>query len=58
MNRIIGVICPLFPPRVFAKCLPIRRMIGRCGGDRKLAYSNKPHCFMALQPPFQNNRYN
>jgi hypothetical protein len=30
---------------------------GRGGGDRKLAYSNKPHCFMALQPPFRNNWY-
>jgi hypothetical protein len=33
-NRIIGVICPLLPPRVFAKFLPIRKMVGRGGGDR------------------------
>jgi len=33
-NRIIGVICPLLPPRVFAKYLPISKMIGRGGGDR------------------------
>src|SRR5258707_5454327 len=35
-NRIIGLICPLLPPRVFAKSRPIRRMVGRGGGDRKL----------------------
>jgi len=35
-NRIIGVICPFLPPRVFAKCLPIRRMVGRGGGDRTI----------------------
>jgi hypothetical protein len=29
----------------------------RGGGDRKLTYSTKPHCFMALQPPFRNNWY-
>jgi len=27
------------------------------GVDRKLTDSNKPHCFMALQPPFRNNWY-
>ena len=27
------------------------------GGDRKLGYSNKPHCFTVLQPPSRNNRY-
>jgi len=31
-----------------------RRSLGTGGGDRKLAYSNKPHCFM-VQPPFRNN---
>ena len=25
---------PFLPPRVFVKCLPIRRMVGRGGGDR------------------------
>jgi hypothetical protein len=29
--------CPLLPTRVFAKCLPIIRMIGRGGGDRTRA---------------------
>jgi hypothetical protein len=33
-NRTIGRICPFLPPRVFAKCLPARRMVGRGGGDR------------------------
>jgi hypothetical protein len=33
-NRIIEAICPLLPPRVFVKCLPIKRMVGRGGGDR------------------------
>jgi hypothetical protein len=33
-NRIMELICPFLPPRVFAKCLPIRRMVGRGGGDR------------------------
>jgi hypothetical protein len=33
-NRIINRICPFLPPRVFAKCLPARWMVGRGGGDR------------------------
>jgi hypothetical protein len=33
-NRIIEVICPLLPPRVFVKSRPIRKMVGRGGGDR------------------------
>ena len=33
-NRIVRVICPLLPPRDFAKSLPISRMVGRGGGDR------------------------
>jgi hypothetical protein len=33
-NRVIRLICPFLPPRVFAKCLPIRTMVGRGGGDR------------------------
>jgi len=28
----IGVICPLLPPRVFAKCLPINGMVGGAVG--------------------------
>jgi len=31
-NRIIGVICSPLPPRDFAECLPISRMIGRAVG--------------------------
>ena len=31
-NRIVEVICPLLPPRVFAKCLPIRRTVARVAG--------------------------
>jgi hypothetical protein len=33
-NRIIGLICPFLPPRVFVKCPSIRKMDGRGGGDR------------------------
>jgi hypothetical protein len=33
-NRIIELICPFLPPRVFAKCPAIRKMDGRGGGDR------------------------
>jgi hypothetical protein len=33
-NRIIGLICPFLPPRVFVKCPSIRKMDGRSGGDR------------------------
>jgi hypothetical protein len=33
-NRIIGLICPFLPPRVFVKCPSIRKMVGRGGGDR------------------------
>ena len=41
-NRIIGLICPLLPPRVFAKSRPIRKMVGRGGGDRIYQrYGNK-----------------
>src|SRR6266851_3918579 len=35
-NRIIDLICPFLPPRVFVKCPSIRKMNGRGGGDRKL----------------------
>jgi hypothetical protein len=34
-NRIIGLICPFLPPRVFVKCPSIRKIDGRGGGDRK-----------------------
>ena len=34
-NRIIGLICPFLPPRVFVKCPSIMKMDGRGGGDRK-----------------------
>ena len=33
-NRIISLICPFLPPRVFAKYLPIKGMVGRGCGDR------------------------
>jgi hypothetical protein len=33
-NRIIGLISPFLPPRVFLKCPSIRAMDGRGGGDR------------------------
>ncbi|OLD80258.1 MAG: hypothetical protein AUF67_12900 [Acidobacteria bacterium 13_1_20CM_58_21] len=33
-NRIIGLICPFLPPRVFVKCPSVRKMDGRGGGDR------------------------
>src|SRR5216684_5553494 len=45
-NRIIEVICPLLPPRVFVKSRPIRKMVGRGGGDRT-HIPNRP-------PPFTN----
>ena len=34
-NRIIGLICPFLPPRVFIKYPAIRKIDGRGGGDRK-----------------------
>ena len=33
-NRINGLICPLLPPREFVKSRPVRKMVGRGGGDR------------------------
>ena len=33
-NRVIRLICPFLPPRVFVKCPSIRKMDGRGGGDR------------------------
>jgi hypothetical protein len=33
-DRITGLICVFLPARVFARCLPIKRMVGRGGGDR------------------------
>jgi hypothetical protein len=29
-----GLFAPFLPPRVFVKCLRIRKMVGRGGGDR------------------------
>lgn len=40
-NRFIELICPFLPSRVFAKFLPISRMIGRGGGDRIFGKSHK-----------------
>jgi hypothetical protein len=50
-NRIESQICPFLPPRVFAKCLPARRMVGRGGGDRNDRQTNKACALYALQPP-------
>src|ERR1700726_1958746 len=33
-NRIIRLICPFLPPRIFVKCPSIRKMNGSGGGDR------------------------
>ena len=33
-NRIIGLICPFFAPRIFVKCPSIKKMDGRGGGDQ------------------------
>ena len=54
--RLFFILSPL-PPRKTAKLFEANGMVGRGGGDRKLSYSNKPHCFMALQPPFRDNWY-
>src|ERR1700752_5509543 len=56
-NRIIGVICPLLPPRVFAKSRPVRKMVGRGGGDRTKNHSTKSRIPQALQPPFPGAWY-
>ena len=40
-NRIIGLICPFLPPRVFVKCPSIRKMDGRGGGDRIVGLTQK-----------------
>jgi hypothetical protein len=49
-NRIIGLICPFLPPRVFVKCPSISKMVGRGGGDRNDKYFNKASALNALQP--------
>jgi hypothetical protein len=50
-NRISGLICPLLPPREFVKSRPIRKMVGRGGGDRNDRQTNNACALYALQPP-------
>jgi hypothetical protein len=33
-NRTTGLICPFLPPRIVVKSQPIKKMVGRGGGDR------------------------
>jgi hypothetical protein len=51
-NRIIRLICPFLPPRIFVKCPSIRKMDGRGGGDR-----TTPFCAIVVQCSFQMTAY-
>jgi len=60
-NRIIGLICPFLPPRVFVKYPSIRKMLGRGGGDRSgipslLSLIDGRHYQPKLKPIVRNVR--